>query len=251
MISPGLRRRSIDLLDMQRGAAVWEIGPGLGAVSRELLEGGADLTVFEIDPEYCRWLEESLGGSRMRIIPGDIIATWSRERERRAPERVLGNLPYNAASAVIASFIETGSLAPRSVFTVQDEMGLRMIAKPNTKAYSSFSVLCQTAAIITDAGRAAPGSFYPAPRVHSRVMIMEPAAPWGEIRAPERLRLLVRAMFASRRKTLRNNLKAASSRLGFPDSSPVEQALIENGISPARRAETVSPGEWAAVANML
>ena len=251
LINPALRRRIIKLLDIHRGAAVWEIGPGLGAMSRELLENGADLTVFEIDPEYCRWLRESLAASGLKIIPGDIIETWNREWERRMPDRVLGNLPYNAASAVIASFIETGCLAPRSVFTVQDEMGLRMIAKPNTKAYSSFSVLCQTAARITDGGRAAPGSFYPAPRVRSRVVMLEPAELWGEIRNPERLRLLVRAMFASRRKTLRNNLKAAASQLRFANLEKVEQVLIENGINPSRRAETVSPGEWTALANTL
>ena len=239
------------MLDIHDSSAVWEIGPGLGAMSREILESGADLTVFEIDPEYCRWLRESLGASGLKIIPGDIIETWNRQWEHRAPDRVLGNLPYNAASAVIASFIETGRLAPRSVFTVQDEMGLRMIAKPNTKAYSSFSVLCQTAARITDGGRAAPGSFYPAPRVLSRVVMLEPAAPWGEIRNPEHLRLLVRAMFASRRKTLRNNLKAAASQLRFTNPHQVEQALIENGIDPSRRAETVSPGEWTALANAL
>lgn len=218
-------------------------------MSESIVAAGGDLTVFEIDPAYCEWLQESLGGSGIRIINGDVTRTWMDEWERHPPDRILGNLPYNAASAIIAAFIENRRMAPRSVFTVQDEMGMRMNAGTGSKDYSSFTVLCRTAAVIGDGGRLAPGSFYPAPRVKSRIVTMEPAEPCGAIINPDQFRLIVRSLFASRRKTLSNNLNASSSIRGFPDISVLRGAFADESIDLSRRPETVEPCQWVAVAN--
>ena len=249
LINRGAREKIIGFLDVRPGTIVWEIGPGLGAMSESLLASGADLTVFEIDPAYCEWLRESLGPRGLKLIEGDVSGTWRGQWEIRKPGRILGNLPYNAASAIIAAFIESGKLPEVSVFTVQDEMGRRMTASPGTKDYSSFSILCQTSANVVDGGRLSPGSFYPAPRVHSRIIRLEPAAPHGEIRRPEEFRLLVRSLFSSRRKTLSNNIAAASMRKGFPQADRVRDAFAGAGIDLTRRPETVSPAEWVAVSN--
>lgn len=163
----------------------------------------------------------------------------------------MGNLPYNAASAIIAAFIESGRQADVSVFTVQDEMGLRITASPGTKDYSSFSVLCQTGADVKDGGRLSPGSFYPAPRVKSRIIAMRPSEKHGHIKNPDQFRLLVRSMFSSRRKTLNNNISTASRLPGFPDVELVKEAFIAENIELSQRAERVSPAEWVAVANRI
>jgi 16S rRNA (adenine1518-N6/adenine1519-N6)-dimethyltransferase len=176
---------------------------------------------------------------------------WKAEWDRQVPDRVLGNLPYNAASAIIADFIESGRLSELSVFTVQDEMGKRMTASPGTKDYSSFSVLCQTASTIKDGGRLSPGSFYPAPRVHSRIVVMRPSENCGRIENPEMFRLLVRSLFSSRRKTLSNNISAASRLKGFPGEQRVRDAFSSEKIDLSRRAETVSPSEWVALVNRI
>lgn len=230
---------------------VWEIGPGLGAMSTDMLKAGAYLTVFEIDPAYCLWLKESLDSPKMNLVEGDVIKTWRKEWEILKPDRVLGNLPYNAASVIIAAFIESERLADICVFTVQDEMGKRMTAKPGTKDYSSFSVLCQTGAGIKDGGRLSPGSFYPAPRVNSRIVVLHPAEEFGTINNPPLFRLIVRSMFSSRRKTLSNNIISASRNNEFPEQGRLKEAFSAEGIELSRRAETVSPGEWVAVANRV
>jgi len=223
-------------------------------MSAEILESGASLSVFEIDPAYCLWLKEYLGSRNprtMKLVEGDVMKTWKKEWETRLPDRVLGNLPYNAASAIIAAFIESGRLAPISVFTVQDEMGKRMTAKPGTKDYSSFTVLTQTGSEVKDGGRLSPGSFYPAPRVNSRIIILRPSEANGHIENPPVFRLIVRSLFSSRRKTLSNNISSASRFKGFPDAAEVRDAFAAENIDLSRRAETVSPGEWVAVANRV
>lgn len=220
-------------------------------MSASILDCGAKLTVFEIDPAYCAWLRESLGPQGLELIEGDIIGTWSEQWEKCRPERILGNLPYNAASAIIAAFIERERLPARSVFTVQDEMGRRMMASIGTKDYSSFSILCQTSVKLLDGGRLSPGSFYPAPRVYSRIICMEPAALHGRILNPGNFRLLVRTLFSSRRKTLSNNISAASSVKDFPPGEQVREAFHMEGIDLSRRPETVSPSEWVSLSNRI
>ena len=245
------------MLDISEGQCVWEIGPGLGAMSQSILDAGTNLTAFEIDPAYCEWLEESLGSrigsdsGRLRIVKGDVMKTWPGEWKQNPPDRVLGNLPYNAASAIIAAFIENDRMAELSVFTVQDEMGKRMTASPGTKDYSSFSILCQTGARVGDGGRLSPGSFYPAPRVRSRIITLKPDEPCGSIRKPSEFRIIVRSMFSSRRKTLSNNLNSAVRIGGFPDIEAVRQSFLDEKIDLGRRPETVSPCEWVAVANRV
>jgi 16S rRNA (adenine1518-N6/adenine1519-N6)-dimethyltransferase len=220
-------------------------------MSRSILNIGAHLTAFEIDPAYCDWLIEYLGPEGLELIAGDVTKTWPTQWVLQKPDRVLGNLPYNAASAIIAAFIESDRLAEKCVFTVQDEMGLRMTASPGTKDYSSFSVLCQTGASVTDGGRLSPGSFYPAPRVRSRIIVMKPARPWGDIADADQFRLLVRSLFASRRKTLSNNILSASRLKGFPEINNVRDSFSAEGITLDRRPETVSPGEWVSVSNRI
>lgn len=220
-------------------------------MSSNILDIGALLTAFEIDPAYCQWLKEYLGHRGLVLIQGDVTKNWMGEWDRRKPDRVLGNLPYNAASAIIAAFIESGRQAELSVFTVQDEMGLRITASPGTKDYSSFSVLCQTGADVKDGGRLSPGSFYPAPRVISRIIAMRPSEKHGHIINSEQFRLLVRSMFSSRRKTLNNNILTASGLPGFPDMESVKEAFLAENIELSQRAERVSPSEWVAVANRI
>jgi len=251
LINRGAREKIVALLGAENGMRVWEIGPGLGAMSELLLDAGADLTAFEIDPAYGIWLRESLESRGLTLVEGDVLKSWEAEWEKHRPDRVLGNLPYNAASAVIAAFIESDRLADRCVFTVQDEMGQRIIAAPGSRDYSSFSILCQTGARITDGGRLSPGSFYPAPRVRSRIVALEPARPHGSILDGPVFRRIVRTLFASRRKTLGNNLIAAASIRDFPNVDAVRSAFEAEGIDLRRRPETVSPSEWVAVANRV
>jgi len=259
LINRGAREKIVSMLDAAENHNIWEIGPGLGSMSIILLEKVSSLTMFEIDPAYCEWLNEYIPNQisrikrkvKYKIVKGDVLRNWQTEWKENKPDKILGNLPYNAASAIIASFIESGRLPTECVFTVQDEMGQRMTAQPGSKDYSSFSILVQTAAVIKDGGRLSRGSFYPAPRVSSRIIKLVSGEPYGKILNPEVFRMLVRSLFLSKRKTLLNNINASSSVKKLPEPAIIRDAFISENIDLSRRPETVSPGEWVNIANKL
>jgi len=220
-------------------------------MSEMILDKGAELTVFEIDSAYCEWLSEYLGGRGIRIFEGDVTENWRMHWDRHRIERILGNLPYNAASLIISALIESRCLAPINIFIVQKEMGERMSSKTGTKKYSSFSILCQTSAEIGNIGRLSPGSFYPKPRVDSRIVLMRTAEPHGRIENPSQFRFLVRTLFPSRRKILSNNLERLHNLEGFPAEERVREALYAEKINLRQRPETISPGQWVALSNRI
>jgi 16S rRNA (adenine1518-N6/adenine1519-N6)-dimethyltransferase len=142
---------------------------------------------------------------------------------------------------MIADIIEGGLRPARMVFTVQRELADRMTSPPGQKSYSSFSVLCQSCFTVTGRGDLQPGSFYPVPDVVSSIVEMTPApgAPEGE--ELKALSVLARALFSSRRKTIRNNAK----------DSPVLEALRQEGIDLGLRAEQVAPEAYVRLARRL
>jgi 16S rRNA (adenine1518-N6/adenine1519-N6)-dimethyltransferase len=257
LVNRDSRERILSELKATPGMRVWEIGPGIGAMTAQALESGLSLTAFEIDHGFSRLLARVFGGNRsFKLVEGDFIDTWKAELEAAGPpDRIFGNLPYNAANAIVASLIEGGLIPPRMIFTVQKEAGLRMTAVPGTKDYSAFSVLCTSACRSKLAFDLSSKSFWPAPRVTSTVVRMEPRR--DPVAADDRagFSTFVRALFSSRRKTLRNNLRAAAPALGplvgRGDGASLEavldEALPSLGIRPDVRAEALKPEQLAAV----
>lgn len=210
LINRGAREKIVSLLKVESGNKVWEIGPGLGAMTKDLLDMDCDLTVFEIDPGYCEYLNAAFAKKGIKIENGDILKNWQDLFKRDGlPDRIMGNLPYNAASAIIGDLIENNSVPDRMVFTVQDEMGDRMHAKIGTKTYSSFSIMCQFGCKIIDGGKLTSGSFYPAPRVASRIVVLEPNEKYKDFKYRQIFFKITRSLFISRRKTIKNNILAA------------------------------------------
>jgi 16S rRNA (adenine1518-N6/adenine1519-N6)-dimethyltransferase len=249
LVSPGARGRILSLLDAKPGEEIWEIGPGLGAMTAELLSAGVRLTAFEIDHGLCRYLTDAFSGEPgFRLVPGDFLRTW--QEMRPLPARILGNLPYRSASLMIASLIEGGLVGASMVFTVQKELAERMAARPGTKSYSSFSVLCQTAMLTVGRGDIQAGSFYPAPEVVSSVVEMRPLPPEEAPADRALVSLVSRSLFRARRKTLRNNV-AGSELCGRFPLDQVMEALEAEGISPARRAEELEPRVFVRIAARL
>ncbi len=253
LINRGAREKLVSLLDARAGMTVWEIGPGLGAMTERILaiEGIAAVTAFEIDRKAIGFLESRLGGPRFRVVAGDALETWKEEAAGSGlPDRLLGNLPYASASAIIGSLVESAAVPALAVFTVQKELAARMLARPGDEGYSSFSILCRSACVIERHGDLRPGSFYPAPEVISSIVSLRPR-PAGEAPADWPLfRALVRALFASRRKTLRASIAAGRVPAGRRPAEVLE-ACAAAGIDPARRPEEYDVTDWVRLANAL
>ncbi len=247
LVNAHARRRVADELQAEPGAAVWEIGPGLGAMTALALDAGLAVAAFEIDHGFARALARIFGGeSGFTLVEGDFLDTWKDRAAAGIPARIFGNLPYSAANAIVAALLEGGLVPPRMVFTVQKEAAIRMAAGPGTKDYSAFSVLCTSVCKVRLAFDIGASSFWPKPNVTSTVVVLTPRA--EPVGAGDRAGFsrFVRAGFSSRRKTLKNNLRA----IGHPEES-VAAALDALGIRADVRAEALRPEELASVHEAL
>jgi 16S rRNA (adenine1518-N6/adenine1519-N6)-dimethyltransferase len=247
LVDAGVRRRLLSLLSPVQGTRVWEVGPGLGCMSAAILETGAALNVFEIDRGFIKVLIEEFGACQnFTLTEGDVLQTWPPIRGEN-PRLIFGNLPYNAAAALIADFLEKDFVQGRWVFMVQKEVALRMSARPGTKSYSSFSLLCQTFMNVRLHFDVSPAAFYPRPEVLSSVVELE-AMPDAPAIVNRGLYLsLIRAVFASRRKTIKNNLVPWAAARG-KDETWVQRLLETADLRPSIRGETLAPADLARLA---
>ena len=233
LINAQARKKLIDALEIEKGTTVWEIGSGLGAMTSEILERGAELTAFEIDHGFAAALVELFADKpNFKLVEGDVLKTWKTVSDR--PARLFGNLPYNIAATIFADLICAGVRFDKSVITVQKEVAQRITAKPGTDDYSSFSVLCQWAYDVTPLMDLGGGSFWPRPNVDSRAVKFVKKELFPQCKDPVLFTKMQRALFVSRRKTVKNNLSTFLS-----DSQKAEDALKKADIDPKVRAETL------------
>jgi 16S rRNA (adenine1518-N6/adenine1519-N6)-dimethyltransferase len=239
LISAPTLDKITSLCGANESSVIWEVGPGIGALTTRLLQTGAKVTAFEIDHGFCRILREKayVDVPNFRLIEGDALKTWKDIYEKEgAPDMICANLPYNVGSVFIASVIENRCLPSRMVYTLQSEVVERICAKMGDEQYSGFSILTGIDYDNREAMKIKSGCFFPSPNVDSSVVVMQkrqnPLVPDEE--APAFLNL-VRVLFSQRRKNVRNNLKA----LGLP-SEKIDNALTQSGISPSERAEKLS-----------
>ncbi|MDR0377747.1 MAG: 16S rRNA (adenine(1518)-N(6)/adenine(1519)-N(6))-dimethyltransferase RsmA [Spirochaetaceae bacterium] len=255
LINPCAREQLLDALDAAPGARVWEIGSGLGAMTRLLLERGAAVTAFEIDKGFIPILREFFGGSpAFTLIEGDVLKTW-----RTVPpgDYLFGNLPYTIGAVLLADFIEKNRFFTRMVITVQKEVARRMAAAPGSKDYSSFSVLCASAYTVRPLLVMKGASFYPEPRVDSQGVRLDLRTDRDPGAYPAYFRPLLRCLFAARRKTVKNNLERFAASVAGPGRNRTDlaeicgTALKDAGIAPNERAERLGLDDFAALARSL
>ncbi len=258
MINPTARKRIVDSLELSEGQSVWEVGPGLGCMTEEILSRGARLTAFEIDRGFASLLhgffEDEEKNQRFSIVEGDVLKNWKGQIEKNRPEKLFGNLPYNIAATFIADTVSEGVTFDSCVFTVQKEVAERMVAKPGSKNYSVFSVLCQWKYDVSAGIELAPGNFWPRPNVASESVLMKKKAglesstdhttvPNADSKAFVQL---VHALFSSRRKTLQNNIKPI-----MPQGLSTEDLFTQAGISGSERAENLNVGQFERLTELL
>ena len=241
LVSPSGREKLVKLMELEEGMKVWEIGPGLGAITHMILKENVDLYSFEIDHGFASLLSGPAFGdeSRFTLVEGDALKTLFKKRLLPLPDRIVGNLPYNVGSVMIAKLIENSYLPPLMVFTLQKEVVDRMTAKTGEDDYSSFSVLTQIDYENKLMLKLPRGCFWPQPNVDSAVVVMKrrEKSLVDDTLRPVFIPLL-RDIFQQRRKTIRNNLN--SSEYGNLGKDKVEKILSLSGLSGNERAEALS-----------
>ena len=241
LVSPSGREKLVKLMELEEGMKVWEIGPGLGAITHMILKENVDLYSFEIDHGFASLLSGPAFGdeSRFTLVEGDALKTLFKKRLLPLPDRIVGNLPYNVGSVMIVKLIENSYLPPLMVFTLQKEVVDRMTAKTGEDDYSSFSVLTQIDYENKLMLKLPRGCFWPQPNVDSAVVVMKrrEKSLVDDTLRPVFIPLL-RDIFQQRRKTIRNNLN--SSEYGNLGKDKVEEILSLSGLSGNERAEALS-----------
>lgn len=236
LISLPVLDKIVGLCDIQEGSKVWEVGPGIGALTTKMLQKGAHITAFEIDHGFCRILREQAypNNENFTLIEGDALKNWKIIFEKEGlPDMICANLPYNVGSVFIASLIEQRCIPKRMVYTLQTEVVQRMCANRGSSEYSGFSILTNIDYENKEAFKIKSGCFFPPPNVDSSVVLMNkrenPIVPEEDVKA---LIVLIRTIFSQRRKTVKNNLKS----LGL-SSEELDNVLVKAQIPLTERAE--------------
>ena len=251
LVNADARKKLIDFLQIDENTSVWEVGPGLGAMTSEILERNAKLTAFEIDRGFASMVKQFFAeyeeNGKFFLVEGDVLKTWKNYLETTSlPDRFFGNLPYNIAATIIADTIENNIRFDRCVFTVQKEVAQRMTAKPSQDDYSSFSVLCQWAYDVKNIMDLAGGNFWPKPNVDSRAVLFTKKEDFPRCNNPKLFVKMQRALFSSRRKTVRNNLSQ------FLNNNDIAvECLNKADINIMKRAEVLTIDELLKLSDII
>ncbi|ACH94822.1 16S rRNA (adenine(1518)-N(6)/adenine(1519)-N(6))-dimethyltransferase RsmA [Borrelia recurrentis] len=240
LINENIRAKIIDALDIKKNEKIWEIGPGLGAMTATLLNKANFLTAFEIDPKYSEILNEKFGQLKnFKLIEGDFLKTY--KQEKKSINKIVSNLPYNIASKVISTLIEDEILI-HMVFTVQKELADRMIAREGNKNYSSFTILVQSHFNVIKIMDIDKKNFYPIPKVKSTTIKLIPCK--ENIKNFQIFNKLIRTVFTSRRKKLKNTI------INFiKNENILKKDFLKNFLD--KRPEEISVKEFITIANKL
>lgn len=197
------------------GDWVWEIGPGLGALTEQLVtKSQKPIRLFEIDRKLSQYLREKF--PRISLEEGDFLSQeWSRFLNPTDKVSVISNLPYHLSSPMIFKMAEHKSQLTHFLFTFQKEFAARLMAQPETKDYGSLTLLVEIHFEIKSLGIIPPGAFYPPPSIASEAILFIPR--FGSLPQEEVLVAIIKAGFKQRRKKLISNLKQAFPEINWSD----------------------------------
>lgn len=255
-----IARQIIDSVSPRAEDVIIEIGPGTGALTAMLARRSGHLVAIEIDASLVEELRRTVSARNLSIVNADVLKLdWQRTIEDARSSivdvasmrvRVVANLPYYISTAIIERLLSPGRGLFDMTLMLQREVADRIVSEPGNKAYGYLSVMVQYYSLASKLFDVPPSAFTPSPKVWSAVIrLVVRERPAVEVADEAKFFALVRAAFAQRRKTIRNNLKAAATALEF--RGPVESALEAASIDPRRRAETLSLVEFAELCKQL
>ena len=253
LINPTVCPRMAESGNAQPGWGMIEIGAGVGVLTAELARRADKVVCIEIDSRLLPILDETLAEfDNIKIVNEDVLKVdlhkLIQEEFAGMPVAVCANLPYYITSPIIMNLLEARLPIVSLTVMVQKEAADRLAAAPGTRASSAISCAVSYYATSKMMFTAAPGSFYPAPKVTSAVVRMEiRPTPAVQVEDEEGYFALVRAAFGQRRKTAAN---AIASGLGMPKDA-VTAAIEAAGFDARIRPEALTLEDFAKIQNAL
>lgn len=220
-----------------------EIGPGQGAITEPLLADGRRLWAIDIDPDAIELVTRRFCGfENFHPILGDAICV---PLDFGDSISVVGNLPYNSATAIFKRFLLHPIPWDRMVLMFQLEVGQKLMGRTGKKEYGPLSILTQLTCRASMVIKLGPRSFYPPPKVNSVVIMFEPNCSGLPLECRGDFLDLLYTSFKYRRKTLANNLHEVFTK------SKVEKIFTVASIPVNVRAEDISPDGWLRIFNAV
>ncbi|HEY0946719.1 MAG TPA: 16S rRNA (adenine(1518)-N(6)/adenine(1519)-N(6))-dimethyltransferase RsmA [Opitutaceae bacterium] len=240
LVDGNIVRKSLDLAQIASGDAVVEVGPGLGTLTRALLEAGADVWAVERDAGLARYLRDELAPvfpQTLHLMEGDAVEHPLAGFGGEQPFKIVANLPY-AISTPWMDAVLSGPLPERLVLMLQLEAAQRYAASPGTKQFGAISIFLQAAYDIAPGHKVAASCFHPRPDVDSFLLhLVRKPVPF--LFAPE-AKALIRACFQQRRKQIGSLLRG---RLPDGGEAWLEQ-LSASGFGAQTRPEQIPTALW-------
>ena len=252
LIDEKTRKTIIEAIGNIEKKTVWEVGPGLGSMTSLLEEKGAYLTLFEIDKGFTAFLTQQFK-ENTKIIEGDVLKTWKEEAKNTGkPDVFFSCLPYNISIELILSFYKNLTIFDKMLITVQKEVADKILSHENTKIYSPISIFSSYFYDVKRILNISPSCFWPQPHVTSSCLLFTKK----EKRTCKNEKLFVscvNVLFASRRRTIKNNLsKCLETRQQQAEKEKtVDSILQESNINPLARAESLKLDDFIKLINVL
>ncbi len=230
LVDARVAARQLNHADLRASDVVLEIGPGLGVLTRALVERVAHVIAIESDRRFAQYLRKAV--PEAEIIHGDALKV-----EWPSFDVMVSNLPYQISSPVTFRLLDTPF--DRAVLMYQWEFARRMIAAPGTPDYSRLSVGVYVRAACSILERVPRNAFHPQPKVDSALVRLEPRPSPFPVADPVAFDAVVAALFEHRRKTVENGLRLAWS--SFAPSPEALEARLRDLPFRGRRVEDLRP----------
>jgi 16S rRNA (adenine1518-N6/adenine1519-N6)-dimethyltransferase len=247
LTSAGVADRIVNAAQLCDTDSIVEIGPGLGILTEKIAaRPHRSLTLVELDSRLAVRLQERFAD--VRVVNADFLAIDFAALLDDSPVKVIGNLPFNVAAAILRKLCDNSRMISRMVLMFQREVALRIRATVGDDAYGALSVFTALYWKIDSHFTVASGSFHPRPKVDAEVLAFTSLAKssFAEVDEHDALET-VRASFSAPRKTIRN---ALSHALGL-NSTQTVRALERAAIDPGTRAERLGVPDFLRLAHSI
>ena len=250
-LEPAWVAKLVAAIDPQPGDTFLEIGPGRGALTKALAPRAGRLVAVEIDRDLAAALPEWVPAT-VRVIEGDFleIDLAALLAGERLPLRVAGNLPYNAATPILATILAAaagGGVFADATVMLQKEVADRLVAAPGSADYGPLALAVALDADAETVLTLPPGAFRPPPKVNSAVVQLRFRPPAVDVGDRAVFSRLVRGAFQQRRKTILNALGPPAETLGRVASD----LLLRAGVDPKIRPGDLSLEGFAALSRAV
>jgi len=256
LVDSNILENMVEKSGITKESGVIEIGPGIGALTEELALSAKKVLAFEIDDRLLPILADTLAPyNNVKVVHEDILE--AKVEERIAEEfaditdlHIVANLPYYITTPILFTLLEKDLPITSITIMIQKEVAERMAAKPGTKDYGSLTIAVQyytRPEVIMEVPKRV---FMPEPNVISAVLkLTKREKPLVQVEDERHFFTIVRASFAHRRKTLRNNL--IGHLKGRLSKGEIDEVLSRANIDGNRRGESLSIEEFARLSDAL